>query len=96
MSEIMKIIDEIKRQKAKHHWSKRTYFWYRKLEILNNKTKLETSTEKQLSVSKRSCDFLSKAVKRVDKFQQTCQQETLRDLDLGSEISFAATNDTSC
>ena len=34
---------------------------------------METSTEKQLPVSNRSCNLLSKAVKRerVDKFQQT-------------------------
>ena len=34
---------------------------------------METSTEKQLPLSNRSCNLLSKAVKRVDKFQQTCQ-----------------------
>ena len=36
---------------------------------------METS-EKQFPVSNRSCNLLSKAVKRVNKFQQTSQPET--------------------
>ena len=59
-------------------------------------TEMETSTEKQLPVSNRSCHLLSKAVKRVDKFQQTCQPETFSNLDLVSELNLVATNDTSC
>ena len=56
---------------------------------------METSTEKQLPASNRSCNLLSKAVKRVDKFQQTCQPETLGNLDLVSETNLAVTNDAS-
>ena len=57
---------------------------------------METSTEKQLPVSKRSCNWLSKAVKRVDIFQQTYQPETFNNLDLVSELNVVVTNDTSC
>ena len=57
---------------------------------------METSTEKQLPVSNRSCNLLSKAVKRVDKFQQTYQPETFNNLDLVSELNVVVTNDTSC
>ena len=49
--------------------------------------KMETSTEKQLLVSNRSCNLLSKAVKRVDKFQQNYQPETFSNLDLASELN---------
>ena len=57
---------------------------------------METSTEKQLPISKRSCNWFSKAVKRVDIFQQTYQPETFNNLDLVSELSVVVTNDTSC
>ena len=57
---------------------------------------METSTEKPLPVSNRSCNLLSKAVKRVDKFQQTYQPETCSNLDLVSELNLVVTNDTSC
>ena len=57
---------------------------------------METSTEKQLLVSNRSCNLLSKAVKRVDKFQQNYQPETFSNLDLASELNLVVTNDTSC
>ena len=57
---------------------------------------METSTEKQLPVSNRCCNLLSKGVKRVDKFQQTYQPETFNNLDLVSELNVAVTNDTSC
>ena len=56
---------------------------------------METSTEKPLPVSNRSCSFFSKAVKRVDKFQQTYQPETCSNLDLVSELNLVVTNDTS-
>ena len=56
---------------------------------------MEISTEKQLPVSNRSCNLLSKAVKRVDKFQQTYQPETCSNLDLVSELNLVVTNDTS-
>ena len=36
-----------------------------------------------------------RACKRVDKFQQTCRTETFSNLELVSEINFAATNATS-
>ena len=57
----------------------RFFGWFlriRELENLPSNTKMEISTEKQLPVSNKSCNFFSKAVKRVDKFQQTCQPET--------------------
>ena len=57
---------------------------------------MKTSTEKPLPVSNRSCNLLSKAVKRVDKFQQTYQPETFSNLDLFSELNLVVTNDTSC
>ena len=57
---------------------------------------METSTEKPLRVSNRSCGLLSKAVKTVDKFQQTYQPETCSNLDLVSELNLVVTNDTSC
>ena len=57
---------------------------------------METSTEKQVPVSNRSCNLLSKAVKRVNKFQQTCQRETFSNIDLVSELNLIVTNDTSC
>ena len=46
--------------------------------LTSQNTKMETSTEKQVPLSNRSCNLPSKAVKRVDKFQQTCQPETFR------------------
>ena len=49
---------------------------------INSNTKRETSTEKKLPGGSRSCNLLSKAVKRVDKFQQTCQPENFSNLDL--------------
>ena len=58
--------------------------------------KMETSTEKQVPLSNRSCNLPSKAVKRVDKFQQTCQPETFSNLGLVSELNFIVTKDTSC
>ena len=57
---------------------------------------METSTETPLPVSNSSCNLLSKAVKRVDKFQQTYQPETCSNLDLVSELNLVVTNDTSC
>ena len=57
---------------------------------------METSTEKQVPVSNRSCNLPSKAVKRVDKFQQTCQPETFSNLGLVSELNLIVTNDASC
>ena len=57
---------------------------------------METSTEKPLPVSNWSCYLLSKAVKRVDNFQQTYQIETCSNLDLASELNLVVTNDTSC
>ena len=57
---------------------------------------METSTEKPLGVSNRSCGLLSKAAKTVDKFQQTYQPETSSNLDLVSELNLVVTNDTSC
>ena len=48
----------------------------RELENFSNNAKMETSTEKQLSVINRSCNLLSKAVKRVDKFQQSTNLST--------------------
>ena len=54
---------------------------------------METSTEKPLPVSNRSCNLLSKAVKRVDKFQQTYQPETCSNLDLVSDLNLIVTND---
>ena len=59
-------------------------------------TKMETSTETPLPVSNRSCNLLSKAVKRVDKFQKTYQPETCSNLDLVSELNLVVTNHTSC
>ena len=64
--------------------------------LASQNTKMETSTEKQVPVSKRSCNLPSKAVKRVDKFQQTCQPETFSNLGLVSELNLIVTNDTSC
>ena len=64
--------------------------------MTSQNTKMETSTEKPLPVSNRSCNLLSKAVKRVDKFQQTYQPETCSNLDLVSELNLVVTNDTSC
>ena len=64
--------------------------------LTSQNTKMETSTEKQLPVSNRSCNLLSEAVKRVDKFQQTYQPETFNNLDLVSELNVVVTNDTSC
>ena len=57
---------------------------------------METSTETPLSVCNRSCNLLSKAVKRVDKFQETYQPETCSNLNLVSELNLAVTNDISC
>ena len=57
---------------------------------------METSPEKKLPVSKRSYNLLSKAVKRVDKLQETCQPETFSNLDLVSELNFVVTNNTRC
>ena len=51
---------------------------------------------KPLPVSNRSCNLLSKAVKRVDKFQETYQPETCSNLDLVSELKLVVTNDISC
>ena len=53
------------------------------------------TTVKPLAVTNRSCNLLSKAVKRVDKFWQTSQPETCSNLDLASELSLAVANDTS-
>ena len=64
--------------------------------LTSQNTRMETSTEKQVPVSKRSCNLPSKAVKRVDKFQQTCQPETFSNLGLVSELNLIVTNDTSC
>ena len=64
--------------------------------LTSQNTKIETSTEKPLSVSNRSCDLLSKAVKRVDKFQQTNLPEGFSNLDLVSELNLVVTNDASC
>ena len=47
-------------------------------------------------VSNSSCNLLSKAVKRVDKFQQTYHPETCSNLDLVSELNLVVTNDTRC
>ena len=58
-------------------------------------TKMETSTEKPLPVSHRSCILLSEAVKQVYKFQQTYQPETCSNFDLVSELNLVVTNDTS-
>ena len=57
---------------------------------------MEISTEKPLPVSNRSCNLLSKAVKRVDKFQKTYQPETCSNLDLVSELNLVVPNHTSC
>ena len=57
---------------------------------------METSTEKQVPLSNRSCNLPSKAVKRVDKFQQTSQPETFSNLGLVSELNLIVTKDTSC
>ena len=51
---------------------------------------------KPLPVSNRSCNLLSKAVKRVNKFQQTNEPDACSNLDLASELSLVMTNDTSC
>ena len=53
------------------------------------------TTVKPLPVSNRSCNLLSKTVKRVDKFRQTSQPETFSNLDLASELSLTVANDTS-
>ena len=63
---------------------------------MSQNAKMETSTEKQVPISNRSCNLLSKAVKRVDKFQQTCQPETFSNLGLVSDLNLIVTNDTSC
>ena len=57
---------------------------------------METSTEKQVPLSNRSCNLSSKAVKRVDKFQQTSIPETFSNLGLVSELNLIVTKDTSC
>ena len=57
---------------------------------------METSTEKQVPLSNRSCNLPSKAVKRVDEFQQTSQPETFSNLGLVSELNLIVTKDTSC
>ena len=64
--------------------------------LTSQNTKMETSTEKQVQLSNRSCNLPSKAVKRVDKFQQTCQPETFCNLGLASELNLIVTKDTSC
>ena len=64
--------------------------------MTSQNTKMGTSTVKQLPVNNRSCNLLSKAVKRVDKFQQTCQPEIFSNLDLVSELNLLETNGTSC
>ena len=64
--------------------------------LTSQNTKMETSTEKQVPVSNRSCNLPSKAVKRVDKFQQSCQPETFSNLGFASELNLIVTNDTSC
>ena len=64
--------------------------------MTSQNTKMETSTETPLSVCNRSCNLLSKAVKRVDKFQETYQPETCSNLNLVSELNLAVTNDISC
>ena len=64
--------------------------------LTSQNTKMGTSTEKQLPVNNRSCNLLSKAVKRVDKFQQTCQPEIFSNLDLVSKLNLLETNGTSC
>ena len=55
--------------------------------LTSQNNKMETSTEKQVPVSNRSCNLFSKAVKRVDKFQQTCQPGTFSNFDLVSELN---------
>ena len=55
---------------------------------------MEKSSEKHLSVSSRSCNLLSKAVKRVHKFQQTCEPETFSNVDFVSEINLVVTSKT--
>ena len=57
---------------------------------------METSTENPLPVSNITCNLLSEAVKRADKFQQTYPAETFSNLDLVSELNLVVTNDTSC
>ena len=64
--------------------------------LTSQNTKMETSTEKQVPLSNRSCNLPSKAVKRVDKFQQTSQPETFSNLGLVSELNLIVTKDTSC
>ena len=64
--------------------------------LTSQNTKMETSTEKQVPLSNRSCNLPSKALKRVDKFQQTSQPETFSNLGLGSELNLIVTKDTSC
>ena len=61
--------------------------------LTSQNTKMETSTEKQVPVSNRSCNL---PVKAVDKFQQTCQPETFSNLGLVSELNLIVTNDASC
>ena len=70
--------------------------YYPVVSLTSQNTKMEASTEKPLPVSNSSCNLLSKAVKRVDKFQQTYQPETCSNLDLVSELNLVVTNDTSC
>ena len=48
---------------------------------------METSTGKQLPVSNRSCNLLSKAAKTVNKLEQTCQPE---------KLNLVLTNDKNC
>ena len=60
--------------------------------LTSQNTKMETSTEKQVPVSNRSCNL---PVKTVDKFQQTCQPETFSNLGLVSELNLIVTNDAS-
>ena len=64
--------------------------------LTSQNTKMETSTEKQVPLSNRSCNLPSKAVKRVDEFQQTSQPETFSNLGLVSELNLIVTKDTSC
>ena len=64
--------------------------------LTSQNTKMETSTEKQVPLSNRSFNLPSKAVKRVDKFQQTSQPETFSNLGLVSELNLIVTKDTSC
>ena len=64
--------------------------------LTSQNTKMERPAEKQVPLSNRSCNLPSKAVKRVDKFQQTSQLETFSNLGLVSELNLIVTKDTSC